>query len=147
MQTEAPCSDYKQTKGLVYFARMLDKIRLKAQGRLPEGYWVGIKDDPTHFDARCTRFLNVDYDELADCALQGGSNEEILEWCFQRGRRPSEEEIEIWNAFILKRGWNDKSSAELEAVKKEENFAGRHDIRTWVDLHDAGEGRTPRSGL
>jgi gluconokinase len=147
MQTQAPCSDYKETKGLVYFARMLDKIRLKAQGRLPEGYWVGVKDDPTHFDARCTRFLNIDYDELAERALQGGSDEEILEWCFQRGRRPSEEEIEIWNAFILKRGWNDKSSAELEAVKKEENFAGRADIQTWVDLHDAGEGRTPRSGL
>ena len=47
MQTQTPCSDYKKTKGLVYFARMLDKIRLKAQGRLPEGYRVGVKDDPT----------------------------------------------------------------------------------------------------
>ena len=26
-----PITDYKETKGLVYFARMLDKIRLKAK--------------------------------------------------------------------------------------------------------------------
>jgi gluconokinase len=108
-------------------------------------YWVGMKDDPTHVDARCTRFLNVDYDELAQRTLQGGSDEEILEWCFQRGRRPSEEEIEIWNAFLLKRGWRDESRAKLEPVKKEENLAGRDDIQTWVDPHDAGEGRRPRS--
>src|SRR5437588_4860517 len=49
MQT--PCSDYKKTKGLVYFARMLDKIRLRAQGRLPEEYFTGV-EDPTFFDAR-----------------------------------------------------------------------------------------------
>src|SRR5437763_11883156 len=147
MQTQTPCSDYRETKGLIYFARMLDKIRLKARGELPPDYFTGVDEDPTMFDARCTRFLGVDYDELATRTLQGGSDEEILEWCFERGRRPSEEEIEIWNAFLLKRGWRDESTAELEAVKKEENFEGRDDIQTWVDLHDAGEGRTPRSAL
>ena len=30
---------------------------------------------------------------LSNERLQGGSDEEILEWCFERGRRPSEEEI------------------------------------------------------
>jgi len=30
MQTRTPCTDYIETKGLIYFARMLDKIRLKA---------------------------------------------------------------------------------------------------------------------
>jgi gluconokinase len=108
MQT--PCPDYKETKGLVYFARMLDKIRLKGRGELPPDYFVGVDDDPTMFDARCTRFLGVNYDELAIRALQGGSDEEILEWCFKQGRRPSEEEIKIWNAFLLKRGWRDEAS-------------------------------------
>src|SRR5438552_278732 len=32
MQTQTPCSDHIKTKGLIYFARMLDKIRLKARG-------------------------------------------------------------------------------------------------------------------
>jgi hypothetical protein len=142
-----PVTDYVETKGLVYFARMLDKIRLKARGELPPDYFVGVDDDPTMFDARCTRFLGIDYNELVDRTLKGGSNEEILEWCFARGRKPTEEEIQIWNAFLLKRGWRDEASADLEAAKKREGFVDRDDIRTWVDLHDVEEGRTPRKQI
>jgi gluconokinase len=141
MQT--PCSDYRETKGLIYFARMLDKIRLKARGELPPDYFVGVDDDPTVFDARCTRFLGVDYEELAIRTLQGGSDEEILEWCFSRGRRPSEEEILIWNAFLSKRGWRDEASSDLQAAKERAGWGDRSDIQTWVDLHDAEEGRKP----
>ncbi|MGI9114574.1 MAG: DUF5069 domain-containing protein [Chthoniobacterales bacterium] len=137
-----PCSDYCETKGLIYFARMLDKIRLKAAGQLPSGYFVGV-DDPTFFDARCTRFLGVTYDELVARTLQGGSDDEILEWCFARGRRPSEEEVEVWNAFLLKRGWRDASSADLVEAKKRSGWEKRDDIEAWVDLHDAEEGRRP----
>jgi Domain of unknown function (DUF5069) len=144
MQTQSPCSDYVETNGLIYFARMLDKIRLHAAGRLAEEYFVGV-EDPTFFDARCTRFLGVDYDELVKRTLQGGSDEEILEWCFEQGRRPSEEEIFIWNAFLSKRGWRDEASADLEAAKKRSGFGNRDDIQTWMDLHDAEEGRAPRS--
>jgi hypothetical protein len=142
MQT--PCTDYRETKGLIYFARMLDKIRLNAAGRLPPGYFLGV-EDPTFFDARCTRLLGVNYDDLVDRTLQGGSDEEILEWCFKQGRRPGEEEIVIWNAFISKRGWRDEGSAELAEAKKQLDWGNRDDIQTWVDLHDAEEGRTPRA--
>lgn len=140
---KTPRTDYQQTKGLVYFARMLDKIRLNAAGELAAGYFVGI-DDPTLFDARCTRFLDVNYDELVKRTLKGGPDEEILEWCFSAGRRPTDEEIQIWNAFLLKRGWRDEASEELQAAKKREGLADRPDIQTWVDLHDAEEGREPR---
>src|SRR5207248_1719170 len=142
MQT--PCSDYEQTGGLIYFARMVDKIRLHAKGLLPPDYFVGV-EDPTLFDARCTRFLGIDYDELVERTLAGGSDTEILEWCFSRGRRPSEEEISIWNAFLSKRGWRDEASTDLQAAKKREGLAGRDDIQTWVDLHDVEEGRSPRT--
>jgi hypothetical protein len=142
-ETQTPCSDRKETKGLVYFARMLDKIRLKAAGKLPPDYFVGVDDDPTVFDARCTRFLGVDYDELATRTLQGGSDEEVLQWCFEHGRRPSEEEITVWNAFLLKRGWRDEASPELQEAKERSGFGNRHDIQTWVDFHDVEEGRKP----
>jgi Domain of unknown function (DUF5069) len=128
MQTKTPCTDYIETKGLIYFARMLDKIRLKAAGKLSPEYFTGV-EDPTHFDARCTRFLGVNY--------------EILEWCFARGRRPSDEEISVWNAFLRKRGWRDEASEELAESKKEAGFGDRDDIQTWMDLHDAEDGRTP----
>src|SRR5882762_8631847 len=60
MQDQTPCTDYQETKGLFYFARMLDKIRLNAAGKLAPGYFCGV-EDPTFFDARCTRFLGVNY--------------------------------------------------------------------------------------
>ena len=142
MQNQTPVTDYKKTKGLIYFARMLDKIRLHAAGRLASGYFVGV-EDPTFFDSRCTRFLGVGYDELKKRTLEGGSDEEILDWCFERGRKPGEEEIGIWNAFLAKRGWRDEGSADLVEAKKRAGWQNRDDIQTWVDLHDAEEGRTP----
>jgi hypothetical protein len=142
MQT--PVTDYKETKGLVYFARMLDKIRLKAAGKLPAGYFTGLEPDATVFDARCVRFLGVDYEKLRQRTLEGGTDEEILEWCFQNGRRPNQEEIEVWNGFILKRGWRDSGSEELVETKKREGLGDRDDIQTFVDYHDVDEGRTPR---
>jgi hypothetical protein len=122
---------------------MLDKIRLHAEGRLAPGYFVGVEDS-TFFDARCTRFLGVNYDELVEQTLKGGSDDEILEWCFERGRRPGEEEISIWNAFLTKRGWRDDASEDLQAAKERSGLSDRDDIQTWVDLHDAEEGRLPR---
>src|ERR687888_1374888 len=130
MQTQTPCSDHIKTKGLIYFARMLDKIRLNARGELPPDYFTGVAEDPTMFDARCTRFLSVNYDELVERTLKGGSDEEILEWCFERGRRPSEEEIAVWNAFLRKRGWRDDASEELAESKKDAGFGERDDIQT-----------------
>ena len=120
----------------------LDKIRLKAAGKLPSVYFTGV-EDPTHFDARCTRFLGVNYDALVARTLQGGSDEEILEWCFEHGGHPSDEEISVWNAFLRKRGWRDDASEELAESKTAAGFGDRDDIQTWIDLHDAEEGRTP----
>jgi gluconokinase len=95
------------------------------------------------FDARCARFLNINYDELVDRTLKGGSDQEILEWCFEKGRKPDDEEILIWNAFLLKRGWRDDASSDLQAAKGRSEVGDRDDIQTWVDLHDAEEGRKP----
>src|SRR5580765_2914822 len=134
MQTKTPCTDYIETKGLIYFARMLDKIRLKAAGKLPPEYFTGV-EDPTHFDARCTRFLGVNYDELVERTLQGGSDEEILEWCFAHGRRAGDEVISVWNAFVSKRGWRYEPGEEPAESKEGAGFCDREAIQTSLCLH------------
>ena len=131
-------SSYEKVGGIVFFGRMLDKIRLHAEGRLPSDYNVSTSDWSS-FDARCTRFLAVDYQDLTEHVLQGGTDEEILEWCFQLGRRPGAEEIEIWNDFLAKRGWRDGGSEALSKAKGEGGFAGRDDIQTWFEFHKADE--------
>jgi gluconokinase len=131
-------SDYDKVGGIVFFGRMLDKIRLHAAGCLPPDYFVGTANG-THFDSRCTRFLRIDYKAVVDRVLKGGSDEEILEWCFQHGHRPSDDEIQVWNEFMMKRGWHDAGSDELREAKRQRGFGDRDDIQTWFDLHSAEE--------
>jgi gluconokinase len=131
-------SDYEKVGGLVFFGRMLDKIRLKAAGRLPPGYNLGTRDW-TWFDSRCTRFLGIEYSALVERVPSGGTDEEILEWCFQRGRRPGPEEIEVWNEFLTKHGWRDGSTKALAEDKRRRGFEHRDDIQTWFDFHKADE--------
>ena len=51
----------------------------------------------------------------------------------------------FWNHFLVKLGWRDDSSKELEEVKTANGLADRDDIQTWVDFHDVDEGRRPRT--
>jgi gluconokinase len=49
-------SPYDKVGRLVYFGRMLDKIRLNAAGKLPPDYLANLGDQkPGLFDARCCR--------------------------------------------------------------------------------------------
>jgi gluconokinase len=79
---------------------------------------------------------------VAERTKQGGSDEEILQWCFSIGRRPGDDEIHIWNEFMRKRGWNDEISDTLKRRKKEAGMAGRSEIETMFAFIDADEGRS-----
>ncbi len=136
-----PRSAYDQVGGLVYFARMLDKIRLHAAGKLPSDYHANLS---IGFDGRCCRFLRVEYADLRKRVLQGGSDEEILQWCFKTGRQPNEEELLVWNSFLRKRGWRDEedgTTEELERYKAQSGLAHRTDLLTLFDYYEVDEGR------
>ncbi len=141
MPTQFPCSPYLPTRGLVYFARMIDKIRLHAAGRLPEIYQKHLGTD---FDGRCLRFLGIDYAALREAALKGGSNEQLLDWCFAHGRKPTDEEIETWSGFMAKRGWRDEAYDRIVFRLKEAGLQHRAaEAVTMFDFIDIDEGRTP----
>ncbi|MEZ5384931.1 MAG: DUF5069 domain-containing protein [Prosthecobacter sp.] len=128
--------------GIAVFGRILDKIRLNAkEGKLPDGYHLGFIPGSRTFDDRVCRFLGVDFDALTKRTLEGGTDEEVLEWCFQTGRKPDAEQIEIWNGFMHKRGWRDAASKGLEESKVEAGLGHRDDIVTFFDLMDVEEGR------
>jgi len=121
---------------------MLDKIRSHATGELPPDYQANLGKG---FDGSCVRLLEVDYDQLVERAKQGGTDDEILRWCFSMGRQPSDDEIRVWNEFMRKRGWNDEVSETLERRKKEAGMAGRSEIETMFAFIDADEGRSPNA--
>ena len=122
-----------------YFPRMLDKIRLHARGELSQDYHANLGE---RMDKYCVDFLRVDYEKLRDRVLAGGSDQDVLEWCFEQGRRLSEGDLHVWNNFILKRGWSDEASAHLAEMKRKFGIADRADIVTIPQLLDLDEGRT-----
>lgn len=125
--------------GLVYFGRMLDKIRSHVKGELSADYRPNLGKG---FDEKCVTLLRINYDQLVERVKQGGTDEEMLQWCFSVGCRPSEDEVYVWNEFMRKRGWNDEVSETLKRRKKEAGMAARSEIETMFAFIDADEGRS-----
>ena len=141
MNITTPRSAYDHTGGLVYFARMLHKVRLLAAGQLSPDYHANLG---AGFDARCCRLLGISYEALCARIHEGGSDEAILDWCQTNGTRLSDEQILVWNKFMEKRGWRDEddgSTQELEAYKAASGLAHRTDLVTFFDYYEVDEGR------
>ena len=135
-----PKSPKEMTNGMMYFPRMLDKIRLHARGELHEDYHANLGAARAADGTSCN-FLRVNYADLRERVLQGGTDEEILEWCFETGRRLNEGDLIVWNGFASKLGWQDFATPMLERVKKKHGISNRDDIVTIPDFIDFDEGR------
>jgi hypothetical protein len=136
-----PKSPREMTRGMMYFPRMLDKIRLHARSELHEDYHKNLGAVKAA-DGVCCNFLRVHYRDLRERVLQGGSDEEILEWCFERGRPLNQGDLFVWNGFVSKLGWRDSATPTLEEAKQKYGIADRTDIVTIPDLIDFDEGRS-----
>ena len=140
-------SPFAPVNGLVYFGRMLDKIRLAAAGKLPEG-WQAARGTTLKgsFDWRCCRFLRIDYAALEAETLKGDKTDaELLAWAFQHGRQPDDQEIEVWNAFMTKRGWRDAGTQRLHERLAEIGLPPGT-VQTMFEFIDLDEGRLKVGG-
>ncbi len=136
-------SPYAKVGRLVYFGRMLDKIRLHAADRLPKEYHDNLGEPrPALFDARCCRFLGVSYADLRQRTLAGGSCTDVLNWVESNGTPHTDEECNVWNRFMMKIGWRDDRSAVLQQRIQEANLTDKA-IETFFDLIEYDEGRDP----
>ena len=131
-------SPHDKVGDLVYFGRMLDKIRLHQVGTLPAEFHANLGEG---FDKTCAQFLGVPYAEIAAHVTGGASDEETLAWCRARGRQFTEQDAFVWCEFMRKRGWNDVASERLKQRKAESGFSIRDEIQTFFDYIDADEGK------
>jgi hypothetical protein len=136
-------SPREKVGGVYHFGRMLDRIRLFHQGRLPE-LWAAAKGAGLGFDGTCCRFLHVDYAALEEEILKGLGDDELFEWATEVGRKPNDEEIEIWNAYLSKRCWRDQYTHRLHARLAEVGMPVGS-VYTMFDLIDLDEGRPLRA--
>jgi len=125
-------------EGLVYFGRMVDKLRLELAGKLPKDYHENMGKG---FDASCCEFLGVPYDKLRERVRKGGSDRELLDWCQSHGKKRDAGDRTVWNSYLSKRGWRDDLADRLVFRKKEAGWDGRAEIQTFFDYIDADEGR------
>ena len=136
-------SCYAKVGRLVYFGRMLDKLRLQAAGKLPADYQKNLGDGQTFtLDARFCRFFGVKYEALKERALAGGTDEEILAWVHAHGSPRTDEECHIWNRFLVKLGWRDERSTVLPQRIIDAGLVGKP-IETLIDHIEFDEGRDP----
>ena len=135
---KTPRSPHDTINGLVYFPRMIEKIRLHAEGNLAEDCVPNLGKG---FDDRCCKFLGISYGDLVAKVREGASDEEGWAWAVKLGTDPSSEEIEVWNGFMTKRGWRDEAAEVLIRRKKESGFEDRDEIETMFDYIDADERR------
>lgn len=140
METQVPRSPYEQVGEMVYFGRMVDKIRLHQAGVLRPDL---IPNLGVGFDGTACEFLQIDYGKLVERVAAGGSDEEILEWCFAGGFRPGGHLVELWNFAMTRRGWRDRLEGRLRGRLEEGGFAGNADAMTMFDYIDLDEGRNP----
>src|SRR4051812_395211 len=136
-------SCYAQVGRLVYFGRMLDKVRLHAAGNLPAAYHDNLGEPrPALLDARCCRFLGVKYADLVQVVMKGGTDEEVLAWAESHGTPRTDDDCVVWNRFMSKLGWRDDRSALLQQRIVEFGLVGKP-IETFFDLNEFDEGRDP----
>ena len=136
-------SPYLKVGRIVYFGRMVEKIRLHAAGQLPPDYVANLGKA---FDGRCCSFLRINYDDLKAHVLadpaRPASDEAALAWAEARGGARSDEECEVWNGFMMKRGWRD-AGAEILARRIKESALEAKPVLTMFDYLDFDEGRDP----
>jgi len=134
-------SPYARVGRLVYFGRMLDKMRLFNAGQLPPDYVTNFGEaQPFYFDSRCCRFLGVPHADIHARLNQGGTDEEVLAWVEARGTFRSDDDCMLWNRFMMKIGWRDERAAILQQRLANFGMLGQG-IETGFDFIDKDEGR------
>lgn len=139
MKIEGIKGCFEKTRGLFYFARMCSKIRLHAQGNLPDEYHAMLGQG---FDGRTCRYLRIGYEDVKAQVLAGKTDLEVLDWCFANGRQLTDEEVLIYNSFMSKRGWHDdETDGFIPEMIKQYGLPNNGTVLTDFDLIEMDEGR------
>ncbi|MGJ8677273.1 MAG: DUF5069 domain-containing protein [Akkermansiaceae bacterium] len=134
-----PSSPRIETQGIVYFARMCDKIRLHAQGKLCPSYHANLGKA---MDEWTCDFLKVKYNDIAAEIKGGLDDKKALEWCLNQGHCPNQQETLVFNKMMGRCGAVGEHLADRLIFRKEEaGWAERDDIKTFFDFIDADEKR------
>lgn len=99
-------SPWEQLAGCVWFARLVDKVRLKQQGKLPPDYLM-LLGHPRGIDGHFLRHFNLNKDATLETIAAQLDDDGVKQW-FLVQPGVSVAEIKSWNELapnLGRRGW------------------------------------------
>lgn len=68
-----------------------------------------------------------------------------MDYCKSNGEERSDWEKQVWNEFMIKRGWRDlpPDSENFQEYKEMYGYGERQDIETYFEFFEVDEGRKP----
>jgi len=82
--------------GYVILPRLIDKVRLHAQGKLPPEYIENLLKPGTTLDGRFIAFAGLDAEELRRAILASRTDAEILAWVERNAKPHTEDDKRQW---------------------------------------------------
>ena len=124
--------------GWVYLPRFVDKIRLHLAGKLHPDY---ANNFTKGFDELWLEAAGVTAEQFIEVVKNTVCDGEVADWV-RKNIKKSDAEKEKLAKYILNRGNDaDDARARLEKRKQESGISHRQDVKTFVDLIEADEGR------
>lgn len=129
--------------GLAHLARMIDKVRLRHAGGIPDyTYLTG------GFDKALLDYLQIEAGAFEQRVLAGGTDEDILEWTRAHGRSLREAEVRLWTRGVMKAKPGDPATQQRYrellsgiAAKRGVPIDTLPTVTTWVEGIDLDEDR------
>jgi hypothetical protein len=122
--------------GVVFLGRTIDKTRAHIAGTA--GEYNALRGLST----RVFDLFGVTAEQFEQIVKENADDESVLRALEQKGKKPTQEEIEAHNKTVLERGPADEAGMErFRANLAKMGFGDRTDVKTHIDAEDLEEGR------
>ncbi len=134
-----PRSPHETMCGWMHLPRYIDKIRLHLAGRLDEGYHNNLGKG---FDAMWLKAAGLTHEAFVEIVKATLIDGEVADWVRTHVVVSDEAKQEHAATMLAMPQPDDQARVErFLSMKQASGFAHRDDIRSFVDLIDADEGR------
>ena len=129
--------------GIAHLGRLIDKIRLRHAGHIQDYNYLTVG-----FDKYLLDLLALKGEDFERRVLQGGTDDDILQWVKSHAPHLSDEAVRQWNHRIFTSGPQDDAArgrfqARLNDIATKRGIAveALPVVTTWADAIELDEGR------
>jgi len=131
-----PRSGRERLGGVVFLGRTIDKMRAHLNGT------AGEYNAHRGISMRVFNLFGVTPEQFEQAVRETRTDEGVLQWLHEHGKRPTQQQIEEHNQTVLNLGPQDEQGmARFRANLERLSFGDRTDVKTHIDAEDLEEGR------